>query len=127
MDLYAIIDQVVALLQQRERLTYRALKVQFGLSEEQLEALKEALIEGQQVAADEGGKVLVWQGAGAVRSPASQDTSPSPSADSSSMPVVTGSSVPDGERRQLTVMFCDLVGSTALSAQLDPEDYRAVV
>ncbi len=27
------------------------------------------------------------------------------------------------ERRQLTVMFCDLVGSTALSAQLDPEDY----
>ena len=31
------------------------------------------------------------------------------------------------ERRQLTVMFCDLVDSTALSAQLDPEDYRAVV
>ena len=34
---------------------------------------------------------------------------------------------PEAERRQLTVMFCDLVGSTALSAQLDPEDYRAVV
>jgi class 3 adenylate cyclase len=31
------------------------------------------------------------------------------------------------ERRQLTVMFCDLVGSTALSARLDPEDLRAVV
>jgi hypothetical protein len=31
-----------------------------------------------------------------------------------------------GERRQLTVMFCDLVGSTALSAQLDPEDLREV-
>ena len=29
------------------------------------------------------------------------------------------------ERRQLTVMFCDLVGSTALSARLDPEDMRA--
>src|SRR5262249_9437457 len=28
----------------------------------------------------------------------------------------------DAERRQLTVMFCDLVGSTALSARLDPED-----
>src|ERR1700731_4380931 len=28
------------------------------------------------------------------------------------------------ERRQLTVMFCDLVGSTALSARLDPEDMR---
>ncbi|HJY82940.1 MAG TPA: adenylate/guanylate cyclase domain-containing protein, partial [Candidatus Binatia bacterium] len=33
----------------------------------------------------------------------------------------------EAERRQLTVMFCDLVGSTALSTQLDPEDYRAVV
>lgn len=31
------------------------------------------------------------------------------------------------ERRQLTVMFCDLVGSTALSARLDPEDLRAIV
>src|SRR6266545_6610555 len=31
------------------------------------------------------------------------------------------------ERRQLTVMFCDLVGSTALAAQLDPEDLREVV
>src|ERR1700692_4796883 len=31
------------------------------------------------------------------------------------------------ERRQLTVMFCDLVGSTALSATLDPEDLRGVV
>jgi class 3 adenylate cyclase len=29
------------------------------------------------------------------------------------------------ERRQLTVMFCDLVGSTAMSARLDPEDMRA--
>ena len=33
----------------------------------------------------------------------------------------------DAERRQLTVMFCDLVGSTALSAKLDPEDLRAVI
>src|SRR5437899_114745 len=31
------------------------------------------------------------------------------------------------ERRQLTVMFCDLVGSTALSAQLDPEDMREII
>ena len=31
------------------------------------------------------------------------------------------------ERRQLTVMFCDLVGSTALSEQLDPEDLREVM
>jgi class 3 adenylate cyclase len=33
----------------------------------------------------------------------------------------------DAERRQLTVMFCDLVGSTALSARLDPEDLRGTI
>jgi class 3 adenylate cyclase len=33
----------------------------------------------------------------------------------------------EAERRQLTVMFCDMVGSTALSTRLDPEDYREVV
>src|ERR1700730_11602206 len=31
------------------------------------------------------------------------------------------------ERRQLTVMFCDLVGSTALSSRLDPEDLRSIL
>ena len=35
-------------------------------------------------------------------------------------------SIPDAERRQLTVMFCDLVGSTELSQILDPEDMREV-
>ncbi len=34
---------------------------------------------------------------------------------------------PEAERRQLTVLFCDLVGSTALSSQLDPEDMREVI
>ncbi len=36
-------------------------------------------------------------------------------------------SVAQAERRHLTIMFCDLVGSTALSARLDPEDYRDVM
>ena len=39
----------------------------------------------------------------------------------------TEASATPAERRQLTVMFCDLVGSTALSARLDPEDLRAVI
>ncbi|MEE9209437.1 MAG: adenylate/guanylate cyclase domain-containing protein, partial [Kiloniellales bacterium] len=34
---------------------------------------------------------------------------------------------PEAERRQLTVMFCDLVGSTGLSERLDPEDLRDVL
>jgi class 3 adenylate cyclase len=33
----------------------------------------------------------------------------------------------EAERRQLTVMFCDLVDSTALAARLDPEDLREVI
>ena len=37
------------------------------------------------------------------------------------------SSSPQAERRQLTVMFFDLVGSTALSGQLDPEELRALI
>ena len=36
-------------------------------------------------------------------------------------------STPAAERRQLTVMFCDLVGSTPLSARFDPEDLREVI
>src|SRR6478735_5464727 len=36
-------------------------------------------------------------------------------------------STPSGERRQVTVMFSDLVGSTALSARMDPEDLREVI
>src|SRR5215469_18168850 len=38
-----------------------------------------------------------------------------------------GESAQVGERRQLTVMFCDLVGSTALASRLDPEDLREVI
>ena len=41
--------------------------------------------------------------------------------------VIAGSTSSSVERRQLTVIFCDLVGSTALSARLDPEDLREVI
>ncbi|MFG3595376.1 AAA family ATPase [Bradyrhizobium sp. RDI18] len=52
---------------------------------------------------------------------------PSASGDSSAAPAPSLSAVSSAERRQLTVMFCDLVGSTALSAGLDPEDLREVI
>jgi len=44
-----------------------------------------------------------------------------------SEPTTTVASKSEPERRQLTVMFCDLVGSTALSEQMDPEDLRSVI
>src|SRR5271166_4730607 len=49
-------------------------------------------------------------------------TSPSPEASPAVAAAPSG-----GERRQITVMFCDLVGSTALSARLDPEDMREIL
>ena len=50
MDLYAVLDHVLALLRQRGRVSYRALKVQFHLDDEQLEALKEELLYTHQAA-----------------------------------------------------------------------------
>jgi class 3 adenylate cyclase/predicted ATPase len=50
-----------------------------------------------------------------------------PMPENATEPVRASESPPEAERRQLTVMFCDLVGSTELSARLDPEVLRDVV
>jgi uncharacterized membrane protein YoaK (UPF0700 family) len=55
-----ILDQAIAMLRRRGRVTYRTLQLQFDLDDEHLKALVEALVEAEQVAADEAGKVLVW-------------------------------------------------------------------
>src|SRR4029450_4172604 len=120
MDLYAVSDQVVALLQQRGRLAYRMLKLQFQLDDEQLEALKEELIEVKELAVDKDGKMLVWTGT--PGEPPARTAEPT----RAEAPELRGARPADAERRQLTVMFCDLVGSTALSEQLDPEELRKV-
>jgi class 3 adenylate cyclase/predicted ATPase/energy-coupling factor transporter ATP-binding protein EcfA2 len=129
-----ILDQAIALLQRRGRLTYGALKRQFNLDDAYLEDLKTELIEGQRLAVDEEGRVLVWTGRAAVPSfttpPAPQLGPPPTTADVQPLQVLPPPAVPqspDAERRQLTVLFCDLVDSTTLSSQLDPEEYRDVV
>ena len=48
-----LLDQAIALLQRRGRLTYRALKRQFNLDDDYLEDLKAELIQGQRLAVDE--------------------------------------------------------------------------
>src|SRR6202167_114950 len=58
----------------------------------------------------------------AIASLGSTETTVKPAA-----PVSLQTSTDAAERRQLTVMFCDLVGSTALSARLDPEDLRGII
>src|SRR6266849_9301260 len=57
-----ILDQAIAMLQRRGRITYRALKRQFNLDDAFLEDLTVELIKGQRLARDEDGEVLVWTG-----------------------------------------------------------------
>lgn len=54
---------------------------------------------------------------------AEQMTQPPTDTAASARPVIKSATV-GGERRQLTVVFCDLVGSTALAERLDPEELR---
>jgi class 3 adenylate cyclase/predicted ATPase len=130
MDFYDVLDKVQDLLSQRGRVSYRALKRQFALDDEDLEALKDEIIYAKRLAVDEDGRVLVWTGetsstpttASPMPSPAMPEVSPAQSEAAAVAPPT-----PDAERRQLTVMFCDLVDSTKLSSQLDPEEYRDVV
>ena len=62
MNLLEVISQVRSFLEQNGRVSYRVLRRQFELDDETLEELKEELIDVQQVAVDEGGRVLAWVG-----------------------------------------------------------------
>ena len=62
MDFYAVLDQVVELLRQRGRVSYRALRRQFDLDEEGLEALKDELLYASYPVVDDAGQGLVWSG-----------------------------------------------------------------
>src|SRR5438093_3740333 len=129
-----ILDQAIAMLQRRGRLTYGALKRQFQLDDAYLEDVKAELIEGQRLAVDEDGRVLVWTGcadAPSLTTPPAPQLGPPPATSGVQpiqvLPPPAAPQSPDAERRQLTVMFCDLVDSTPLASQLDPEDLREVV
>src|ERR1700734_444359 len=57
-----VLDQALAMLRRRGRVTYKALRRQFQIDDAFLEDLKEEIIKGQRLAVDEGGEVLVWLG-----------------------------------------------------------------
>jgi hypothetical protein len=135
-DLYEVLDQVVELLRSRKRITYRMLGRQFDLDDTALNDLKEELLFAHPEIRDEAGRGLVWTDEASPPSSVpsaplstpilhtvTEDVPPS----QEPTPLSTQLSGLDAERRQLTVMFCDLVDSTALSRQLDPEDLREVV
>jgi class 3 adenylate cyclase/tetratricopeptide (TPR) repeat protein len=129
-----VLDQTMAMLQRRGRLTYRTLKLHFQLDDEHLEALRDELIYGQRLAADEDGRVLVWTGGADVppsTNPPGPQPAPPPAPQAAhafqAATAPAAPPLPDAERRQLTVLFCDLVDSTRLAGELDPEDWREVV
>jgi len=73
MDFYTLLEQVITLMRSRGRVSYRALKLQFQLDDDHLEALKDELIKAQRLAVDEDGAVLVWAGEAASAPPATTD------------------------------------------------------
>jgi hypothetical protein len=116
-----VVDRAQALLESRGRVTLRGLRREFDLDDETLDDLVDALVEGQQVA-NRDGSALVWRGGTASTPP--ETPSETASADESPAPLPEPGA---GERRQLTVMFCDLVGSTELAQRIDPEELREVL
>src|SRR5438309_733908 len=122
-----VLAQVLELLQREGRVSYRALKRRFGLDEAYLEDLKEEIIAAKQLAIDEGGRVLVWTGTSA---PPVREREPAPLAFTPSYlteKILTSRTVLEGERKQITVLFADIQGSTELIAGLDPEEARQIL
>ena len=99
-DFGRAVDHAIALLEHRGRVSQRALRLELGLDEEAFEVLRDELVDVLGVA-DDTGAVLVHRSA----APPSEQF----------------------ERRLVTVLMCDLVASTPLAQQLDPEDLSSVM
>ena len=130
------LSQMIAMLQQHGRVSYRALKRQFAIDDAFLEDLKYELIAVQQRAVDQDDPVLVWMGetgaatapmpapppSSSVPPPATRDA-PEPIAYTPAYlaeKILTSRSALEGERKQVTVLFADLKGSMELLADRDP-------
>src|SRR5919204_3000639 len=110
MEFADILEQTIALLRHQGRISYGALKRRFGLDDAYLDDLKIELIEAQQLARDENGRILVWSGPSAPASPpiVGPALSPALTVPQGEFPDIERRT-PEAERRQLTVLFCDLV------------------
>ncbi len=138
MEFYEVLDQVVALLQQRSRVTYRTLKREFQLDEERLDDLKEELLYAHPEIMDDEGRGLIWKGErgnSLPGLPTAQQHHPPVSYTPphlaerirAEQAVLEARGNVDGERKTITALFADLKGSTALIEGLDPEEARAII
>jgi pimeloyl-ACP methyl ester carboxylesterase len=129
MDFYDVLDRVVDLLRSRGRVSYRALKRQFGLDDAYLEDRKDELIKSQRLAVDEDSEVLVWTG-NLASAPAAAPVTDQEHTRLAHTPkhlaekILTSRSALEGERKQVTVLFADLKASMELLADRDPEEDR---
>jgi class 3 adenylate cyclase/tetratricopeptide (TPR) repeat protein len=139
-----LLNQTIDMLRRHKRVSYRALRRQFEVDDGYIEDLKSEIIEVLRLGVDEDGKVLVWAGEPAVREPivrelgdpafsagaakssrgqdAAGDEAPGSSGSAGEKRRDVSPRPAAGERRHLTVMFCDLVDSTPLAERLDPEE-----
>jgi class 3 adenylate cyclase len=126
-----ILDQALAMLQRRGRVTYRALKLQFTLDDDQLEALKDELLYAHPQVVDDAGRGLLWTRTPVAAPPPA--IAPAPTQDRAPLfytpphlaeQILTSHAALEGERKQVTVLFADLKGSMELLAERDPEEAR---
>jgi hypothetical protein len=130
-----MLAQGLDLLQHQGRVSYRALKPRFNLDDEYLEDLKAEIIQARRLAVDEDGVVPVRTGEIPPQQPSPAPLAPQlekqsdRSVDQATLgsPPIAGREAFDAERRQLTVLLCDLADSAALAGRLDPEDLREVI
>jgi class 3 adenylate cyclase/tetratricopeptide (TPR) repeat protein len=128
MSFLETVRSVVTYLKDHGRVSLRALKLEYGLDDQSLELLIEELVDVIQVATLED-KFLTWNNRQGPEPSSNVDT-----AKPKSGTALEAISEPDrhfddtdGERRQLTVLYCDLVDSVKLASELDPEDWRNIV
>src|SRR5262245_2076807 len=129
-----ILNAALAMLQRQGRVSYRALKRQFDLDDAYIEDLKFEIIEVHRAAVDQDNTMLVWTGDQSSVSPsASAPASPQEREPLSYTPshlaekILTSRSALEGERKQVTVLFCDLANSTALAERLGPEHMHTLL
>src|SRR5438094_248712 len=138
-----VLAQALELLQREQRVSYRALKVRFQLNDDLLEAVKDELIYAKKQAVDEENRVLVWVGEQESASapsppPGTPELASAPAPDQEREPlsytpkhlaekILTSRSALEGERKQVTVLFCDLANSTPIAERLGPEHMHTLL
>jgi class 3 adenylate cyclase/tetratricopeptide (TPR) repeat protein len=134
MDFVALVDQVIALLRQRGRVTYRTLQRQFQLDADALTDLLGELRYAHRDVIREDEQGIVWtDDSRPTLSATATPTEPAARAPVTHTPaylaekILTSRSALEGERKQVTVLFADLKGSMELLADRDPEEARQLL